>query len=79
MQSSTHPVELTERQWHRDMAAYKRLRKNGLQPKGIDGCADLETRATTQQEIEMGHIFPTQQQRNEAREGQELAQEIFGG
>lgn len=51
-------VNQRERRWDRDMPAYKRLRKNGLQPKGVDGCAELETRATEKFEIEMGHIVP---------------------
>jgi hypothetical protein len=38
--------------WDKDMPAYKRLRKNGLQPKGIDGAAALEARATTAAEVE---------------------------
>lgn len=38
--------------WEKDMPAYKRLRKNGLQPKGIDGAAALEARATTAAEVE---------------------------
>jgi hypothetical protein len=38
--------------WDKDMPAYKRLRRNGLQPKGIDGAAALEARATTAAEVE---------------------------
>jgi hypothetical protein len=38
--------------WDKDMPAYKRLRKNGLQPKSIDGSAALEARATTAAEVE---------------------------
>jgi hypothetical protein len=34
------------------MPAYKRLRKNGVQPKGIDGAAALEARASTVAEVE---------------------------
>ena len=53
-------VNERERNWDRDMPAYKALRKQGLQPKGIDGCAELATRANSQMEIEMGHIVPKQ-------------------
>ena len=38
--------------WDKDMPAYKRLRKNGVQPKGIDGAAALEARASTVAEVE---------------------------
>lgn len=44
----------TEKSWDRDMPAYKRLRREGLQPRGIDGAADMETRADHPLEIEMG-------------------------
>src|SRR5215469_10476265 len=41
----------------KDRAAYKRLRhEHGLQPRAIKGCAELEKRANTQYEIEMGHL-----------------------
>jgi len=46
----------TERGWQKDMPAYKRLRKNGLQPRQIDGCAEIERRATTAEQVETGRI-----------------------
>ena len=45
-------INATERGWNRDMPAYKRLRRQGYQPKQIDGCADLEVRASTAAEVE---------------------------
>lgn len=66
LDASTHPtsagaqgaIEITarEKRWDKDIPAYTRLRKNGFQPKGIDGSADLELRATTRYEIESGDI-----------------------
>ena len=50
--------DLTERQWSRDMPAYKSMRQQGLQPPSIDGAADLATRATSTFEIETGCILP---------------------
>lgn len=47
-------TELMARQWDRDMPAYKRLRRQGLQPPGIDGCRQLEQVASMQQEITLG-------------------------
>ena len=49
-------TERTARNWDKDMPAYKRLRKNGLQPKQIDGSAELEKRAETKVEVETGRL-----------------------
>lgn len=49
-------TEAKERTLHRDRDAYKRLRQDGLQPPQIDGCAQLEQRATTATEVESGHL-----------------------
>lgn len=53
-------VRINEKEsgWDVDLPAYKRLRKQGLQPKSIDGCAQLEKHAETKHELEMGHLFP---------------------
>lgn len=37
---------------HSDVAAYKRLRKDGLQPKSVKGAAALEARADSRWEVE---------------------------
>jgi hypothetical protein len=50
------PQTLMEAQWHRDMPAYQRLRRNGLQPPQINGSAKLEATANSQLEIEMGDL-----------------------
>lgn len=57
------------------MDAYQRIRRNGLQPKGIDGSAQLEKHAETQQEIEMGHLFK-KEELPKVNEGIERAKEI---
>ena len=51
------PQTQMESRWDKDMPAYIRLRHNGLQPKQIDGCAELESRANDQMEIEMGDLL----------------------
>jgi hypothetical protein len=51
-------VNTTERNWNKDMPAYKRLRANGLQPKRIDGAANVEKRAQEGWQVETG-ILPT--------------------
>ena len=45
----------TERE--RDIAAYKRLRKDGVQPKGVTGAAEIETRAGEKHEVERDVVF----------------------
>jgi hypothetical protein len=37
---------------HKDVAAYRRLRKDGLQPKSVKGSARLEARADSKWEVE---------------------------
>lgn len=43
-----------ERAWQKDMPAYKRLRKEGLQPKRIDGAAEVEKKAEHKWQVETG-------------------------
>jgi len=38
--------------WERDLPAYRALRKQGYQPKAVDGAADLQARANSPHEIE---------------------------
>jgi len=42
-----------------DMDAYKRLRKDGVQPPAINGSAQLEARAEEKHEVNSGHTFST--------------------
>lgn len=49
-------VNKTEKQWNVDMPAYKRLRKEGLQPKSIDGSAEMEKKAKHEWQVETGII-----------------------
>lgn len=66
----------TESQWDKDMPAYKRLRQDGTQPRSIDGCAELETRASTRLEIEQGHVFDDKKQLQEAQAAMRIAEDI---
>jgi hypothetical protein len=50
-------INQTERNWNKDMPAYKRLRANGLQPKKIDGAAEVEKKAQESWQVETG-ILP---------------------
>ena len=44
-----------EKEMTRDNAAYRRLRKEGYQPKAVKGAANVEQFATSKFEIESGH------------------------
>lgn len=52
----TRDIDATEKQWGRDLPAYKRLRNAGYQPQGIDGADHLEATATSVFEINSGGI-----------------------
>jgi putative FmdB family regulatory protein len=53
-------VDETERRWDRDHAAYKRLVRDGCQPKALDGAADLEAKANSRLEIRRGRLYDNQ-------------------
>lgn len=44
----------TEKTMNKDIPAYRRLRADGLQPKGTRGAAELESRAASRWEVETG-------------------------
>lgn len=47
-------INATEKQWSKDMDAYKRLRRDGLQPAHIDGARELEQKAEHRSQVETG-------------------------
>ena len=52
------PQTLIERRWAEDMPAYARLRANHIQPRSVDGAAELETHLNHGQlEADMRHLF----------------------
>jgi hypothetical protein len=58
-----------------DRDAYKRLRGDGLQPKGIDGAAVYERHADTQFEVETGYLFPDAAAKKQVAEARKRADE----
>ena len=50
--SETARIEKQTAVMHKDVEAYRRLRKNGLQPKSVKGAARLEARADSKWEVE---------------------------
>lgn len=77
--SKSKGVDAVERQWGKDMPAYARIRKEGLQPKNIDGCAELEARAHDRLEVEMGHVFETRKDLEKAQQGMRMAEDMNFG
>lgn len=67
--------EVKERRLSDDLPAYKRLRRNGVQPKGIDGSAVLEKRAEDQFDVELGHIVP-KEYKSRIQDGFDTAREL---
>jgi hypothetical protein len=58
--------------WSKDMDAYKRLRRNGVQPPRIDGAAVLERHADLPLQVEMGYLGDAKKM----AEGQRLSQDL---
>ena len=54
---SVASINQREKNWSKDMPAYKRLPAEGLQPKTIDGSANVEKRAEEKWQVETG-ILP---------------------
>ena len=54
MSPRAEDVRKRDRKFEKDAAAYRRLRKDGVQPKHVDGSALAETLATHKAEIEIG-------------------------
>jgi hypothetical protein len=58
--TSTPPQRKTEHLFGADRDAYYRLRQNGLQPKSIRNCAELEAVAEIPREVEEGRRISKQ-------------------
>lgn len=74
-----------DEQFAKDHPAYARLRSNGVQPRQIDGAAEVEQFAGTVTEVEMGHQLQTVAKRRgapirpqEIRDAQEISAELLG-
>lgn len=50
--ANSNTTNAKERVLAKDLDAYQRLRKDGVQPQGIDGSARLEARAETKDQVE---------------------------
>ena len=68
-------TDALERQWGKDMPAYKRLCEEGMQPKRIDGCDRLESTAVSRWHVNTGQPHPD----HKVWEGMEMAKAIERG
>lgn len=59
----------------RDMDAYQRLRRQGLQPRMVDGSTELEG-AQSQFEVSYGKLFPSKSEQAKIREGMDRSAEM---
>ena len=50
--SNAGAINFETKKSHADVDAYKRLRKDGLQPKTVQGAAALESRAVSKWEVQ---------------------------
>lgn len=51
-------IEATEKRWHKDHDAFRRLVREGHDPGRLEGAAEIEAKATTKYEIEKGRLVP---------------------
>jgi hypothetical protein len=64
-----------EKELAKDRDAYRRLRREGLQPPTLTGAAQLEAKAHSQLEIERGYFLKTPEDRCRMEEATALARE----
>lgn len=60
-------VNAKEKRWHKDHAAVRALKKDGIVPRRVDGCHDLVQQAETRVEIEAGTVLKTKKQREQLK------------
>ena len=53
-QAKVDSINATEAEWDKDFDAYKRFRREGIQPRSSQGAAELEARASDVFEVERG-------------------------
>ena len=58
-----------------DLDAYKRLRRDGLQPKTIDGSGELEKRVESQTDIHLGRYVP-KHERSRVEEAMQISRDL---
>lgn len=72
------PTDIREKALSADLDAYKRLRRNGLQPPHIDGSAEAEKRVGSQWDFDLGRLVPKAEM-SRVLEGAEVAKDMGFG
>lgn len=70
-------ADTIERGWSKDMPAYKSLRRQGIQPRGIDGCDRLSATATNEFEFKYGdqaHGLPAERVKEAIAEARDIVE-----
>ena len=62
-----------DKKWEADSEAYKRMRQNGVQPRGITNAAKVEKGAETVTELKMGKVMRPR----DVRRGVDLSSEML--
>jgi hypothetical protein len=68
-------IDTKEKVLDKDLGAYKRLRDNGLQPRSVDGSADVERHVTSQFDIDLGRVVKPEH-KTQVMEGMEMARDL---
>lgn len=77
--TTSRPAVQAERREMADMDAYKRLVQSGVQPKKIEGAAELERGAETKHEVEHASLYTNRRQRSRLTKAFEEAATIPTG
>jgi len=73
----TRETDAANRTLSKDLPAYRRLRHQGMQPQGINGCDKLEATATSAMEVNSGGRIKGSE--TEIKAAMELARDIGHG
>lgn len=72
---SVRAIEAKDRDLEKDLASYKALREDGLQPRQIDGAHRIEAMSNHPLEVEMGRELG---KASDVRRAQEISSELLG-
>lgn len=75
--AATEAANATEARWNKDMPAYYRMRKKGLQPSSVDGAAALEDKVGSQMDIAYHKLYEQGVTPERIVEGAEQVSEIM--
>lgn len=72
---TTRQLDAKDRELSKDLDAYQRLRRQGLQPEKIDGCHQLEGTVESQLDLTLGRHVPRDEM-DRVREGMALSKDL---